>query len=123
MTIASMAYARLLIPMGAGILLSFVLLWAWRWWRARPGASALLTYLRLAGLARLSWGEAALLWRIARQQELPTPITLLVSRSTLGRHARAYARQPGVDRAAVLRRAASLRRRLFEPWDAAADAA
>lgn len=85
------------------------------WWKTRHlRSSPLLVFNRVAAACGLSLGDRVLLWRIARQQALPTPLTLLLSPTTLRHHARAYADARGfAGRAALMQRVATLRRRLF----------
>ena len=47
-------------------------------------------FLQLAEALGLGWRERWLLWRIARQQHLPSAITLLLSRQTLLHQGEAY---------------------------------
>jgi len=113
------------IILAAGVLLlvlGIVLLV--RWWRrrhlrSRPWA----VFNELATIAGLSLSDRWLLMRIARQQALPTPLTLLLSGRTLRIHARDYAaNQPPWRRAAIMQRVASIRRDIFGNMGAHADA-
>ena len=55
--------------------------------RSRPTT----LFLRVAEQLKLNWSDCWLLWRIARQQNLPSAITLLLSRNTLLTHAEGFA--------------------------------
>lgn len=72
--------------------------------RSRPG----VIFHHLARGCGLSVADELLLWRVARQQALPTPTTLLLSARTLRHHARRYA--------AGLRRSRQ-RRIMARVWD------
>ncbi len=54
--------------------------------RARPAA----TFLAVAWSLRLRWRDQWLLLRVARQQRLPSALTLLLSPATLQHHAQRY---------------------------------
>jgi hypothetical protein len=86
------------------------------WWRTRHlRPSPFWTFHHVAMRCGLTLGERVLLWRIARQQRLPSPLTLLLSPATMRHHARAYARvnAPAAGRAAFMHRVARLRRKVF----------
>lgn len=104
----------LLIGLG-GVLVAMSLLSLRAWWRMRDQRPApLLTFLQVCRLIDLPWADRWLLWRIARRQHLPSPLTLLLCPVTLRHHGRAYAETVGLaNPAGRLRRVASLRRRLF----------
>lgn len=76
-----------------GVLLVLGSLYAmWRMTRqAQEENQPMLIYSSLARDVGLSLGDQYLLYRIARQQMLPSPITLLISRRTLSHHALSYA--------------------------------
>ncbi|MEX0777105.1 MAG: hypothetical protein WD042_15480 [Phycisphaeraceae bacterium] len=87
-----------------------------RWWGQQQGQAApLRTFSHIAGDLGLTWVEQWLLWRIARQQQLPTPLTLLISPATLDHHAGRYVQSLAsprqVQRAEAKTQA--IRRRLF----------
>jgi hypothetical protein len=86
-----------------------------RWVRRRhERPRPLAVFGQLARLAGLSLGDQWLLWRIARQQALPGPATLLLSTRTLRVHGVAFVRQAAIwRRGARLRRVATIRRRLL----------
>ncbi|MFW6059711.1 MAG: hypothetical protein ACODAQ_05985 [Phycisphaeraceae bacterium] len=92
-----------------------------RRWRMRHLQShPMLVFHQVAATAGLNWWDRWLLIRIARQQALPTPLTLLLSGRTLRVHGRAYVEaQPPWRRAPVLQRIASIRRSLFGRMGAA----
>ena len=81
------------IMVAAGLLLLLISsLSLYRLWRTRDQRSTpLLVFHRLAKQFGLSLRDQWLLYRIARQQTLPTPLTLMLARDTLEHHARAYA--------------------------------
>ncbi len=65
--------------------------------RAPGDAAPLITFNDVAGRLGLSWRGRWLLIRIARQQQLPTPLALLLAPGTLSHHTKRYAAamQPG----------------------------
>ena len=78
--------------------------------QSRPGA----LFMRIAEQLKLHWTDSWLLWRIARQQNLPSALTLLLSRNTLLTHAEGYAaRMSARRRDRVLRHANRLAQTLF----------
>lgn len=88
---------RLLFPtryffMGASILLiNMGLLWLWK--RARQQhlrSKPLRTFRCFASSMHLSLADQWLLFRIARRQALPTPLTLMLSDTTLHHYAHRY---------------------------------
>ncbi len=104
------------IVIAAGILLTFLgLLLVVRWWHRRHLRSHPWgVFHHVAGAVGLSWSDRWLLMRIARQQKLPTPLTLVLSGRTLRMHGRAFAAvQPPWRRAVIMQRVASIRRDLF----------
>ena len=88
--------------------------WAIGWYRRRhERAQPLAVFRQLAAVGGLSLAEQWLLWRIARQQRLPGPATLLMSARTLRVHGSAFVRQTLWARAKRLRRVAGIRRKLM----------
>jgi len=85
------------------------------WWRRRHQRSKpLAVFHELASIGGLSLTDQWLLWRIARQQGLPSALTLLLSPQTLRIHGSAYARQRSVlYRATRMRRIAAIRHKLL----------
>ena len=80
--------------------------------RSHPSA----VFRRAAREARLSFSQQMLLWRIARQQALPTPLTLLLSATTLRHHASAYASTKSKEaEQMVLAHVEEIRNRMNEP--------
>lgn len=64
---------------------------AMRVYRSRRQRSMpLVTFHRLARGCGLSLTDQWLLWRVARHQALPTPLTLMLSTRTLHHHVRQY---------------------------------
>jgi len=89
-----------------------------RWWRARsraprPGA----TFQRVGRLAGLSRRQRWLLARVAKHENLPSPLTLMCSSRTLAHHGRRYATEVGGGQPApaMLRRLARIQTTLFAP--------
>lgn len=63
-----------------------------RWWLARHNdPSPLVLYSAIARKAGLSLTDRFVLWRIARTQDLPTPIALLLAKGALRHYAQQYA--------------------------------
>ncbi|MEM6459693.1 MAG: hypothetical protein AAF710_09925 [Planctomycetota bacterium] len=102
-------------------LLSLISLLGWlRRQRVRP--HRMVVFNRVGREMGLTLTDRRLLWRIARDAGLPTPLALLLTPGTLGRHARDHARQPRKNfwrdrprRVHALARAASIRRHVFGP--------
>jgi len=110
------------ILFAGGLLLTALGVWLLiRWWRKRHSRSRpWAVFLEVAQVAGLSVSDRWLLVRIARQQALPTPLTLLLSGRTLRLHAREFAAaQPPWRRAALMQRVASIRRDVFGDMGAA----
>ncbi|MEX2212558.1 MAG: hypothetical protein WD768_00425 [Phycisphaeraceae bacterium] len=105
----------LLLFFFAGVAL--LLLWVWLRQRAKAHAAQdtpMSVFRALARQLRVSLFDRLLLMRVARRQELPSPLTLLLSARTIRHHARAFAAPMHRYRAAALMlRVARLRRRLF----------
>jgi len=79
--------------------------------RSKP----LLTFHDLASHVGLSLKDQWLLMKIGRGEALATPLTLLLSRSTLRHHAERYAQSLSTRRrVAVLRRIAAMRQMLYD---------
>ena len=99
------------IIIGAGVVLLIVAALAiYRLWSHRHERSApLLVFNRVAASQGLKLADRWFLWRIATQQTLPTPLTLLLSPPTLFHHGRSFAasRAPW-RRAAILRHVAAI---------------
>lgn len=76
----------------------------------RPG----WTFLRVAVRLRIGPWDQWLLSKIAEAERLPTPLTLLVSASTLRHHGRRYLKKlPAVEREWAARRVVRMERRIF----------
>jgi len=74
-----------------GLLIVLLALWGFK--RARQhqhAAGPVVVFHRIANNVGLTLYDQWLLLRISRQQLLPTPITLMLSGTTLDHHARAY---------------------------------
>ncbi|MFP4145268.1 MAG: HEAT repeat domain-containing protein [Phycisphaeraceae bacterium] len=107
-----------LLPAVGGLLVGIGGLALWRWWR-QPGPRPGRVFREVASSAGLGWRQRRLLVRIAREQGLPTPLTLMLSSRTLSVHARAYvARRPdGLAKREALRQVALVRLALSHPID------
>ncbi len=106
------------VKVAAGLLLLVALSGLWRvaksaWRRAAGRAEPITLFVRVAGQLGLGWADCWVLWRIARQAGLASPLTLLLSGSTLIHHAGHCAEQLPTDRAQrLVRRARAIGRRL-----------
>ncbi len=81
----------LLVGLGS-ILIIIVAVSMRRWWVGRhDDPSPLVLYSAISRKAGLSWADRFLLWRIARANALPTPITLLLARGSLRHYASTFA--------------------------------
>ena len=95
------------------------LLLLWVWLRQRAKAQTTLSspnslFRVLTRKLRVGFYDRLLLRRVARQQALPSPLTLLFSAQAIRHHARQFAASMHRYRAAALmHRIARLRRRLF----------
>lgn len=92
-------------------------LWLRDHWRSRHVRSApLLTFIYVARTLGLSPADCWLLIRIARQQNLPSPLTLILSDNTLQWHGRQYADSVvPFRRSALQRRLRTISACLFDP--------
>ncbi len=64
---------------------------AWGRWRVK--LAPLRAYRDVARQARLGWADQWWLWRLARRQQLASPLTLLVCDATLAHHAQQVAQR------------------------------
>lgn len=84
-------WSIVIVGLGA-ILAAIAAVSLYRWWQRRnDDPTPLVLFSAIARKAGLSWGERLLLWRIARNQKLETPIALLLARGTLRHHAAGFA--------------------------------
>ena len=85
------------------------------WYRNRHlHSSPLSVFNQVAAACQLSNRDRLLLWWIARRQNLPSPLTLMASPTTLRHHAElACQDRSRISKAHHLRRIARLRRQLF----------
>lgn len=102
------------LMMGVGLLVVGRWVWMWRG-RLLRWMEPWRVYGRVARGVGLTLGERVLLWRISRSLGLVSPITLLLSESTMRHHTDRYlgdlsARHKQVERRVV----ESIRMRLFE---------
>lgn len=104
-----------ILGIGAVLVLLIVTSWVKQWIRKRRDAHApLASFDQMMRDLGVGWSDRKLLIRIAQQQKLPAPLTLVLSGETLSFHAAAYAGvQPTMYRNLILSRAAALRLRLF----------
>lgn len=104
---------------GGALLMALGVVLMVRWWRGRHQRSKpWAVFQQIAGVAELGVADQWLLVRIARQQRLPTPLTLLLSGRTLRMHGRAFVEtQVPWRRVAIMRRIASIRRHVFGHMD------
>jgi len=80
----------------AGLLLLLAAAWGWQRHKQRHLRSEpMLTFHQIAATMGLSLKQQWLLVRIARSEELPTPLTLMLSSATLSHHARRFAESTG----------------------------
>ncbi|MEX0653092.1 MAG: hypothetical protein WD534_06585 [Phycisphaeraceae bacterium] len=108
------------VIVAGSILLAVMLLVAlwigWKQRRAQPRPWRV--FHRVARHMGLTWREQWLLVRIARHGQLPSPLTLMLSRRTLGYYTKQYvAGRPPRRRATVVRRVVAIRQALFDPPD------
>ena len=87
----------------------------WRYARGEVTLRPLpaVRFVRWAERCGLSRSQQWLLWRIARQQGLPTPLTLLLSPRTLRVHGHLYIEARGDDSRSDRRALCAVRRRVF----------
>lgn len=81
-----------LLLVGIGItLIAIVAISFRRWWLGRhQDPSPLALFSAIARKAGLGWRDRYLLWRIAKSFDLPTPITLMLSRGALRHYTDLY---------------------------------
>jgi len=80
----------LLVGIGA-VLMTIVAVSLRRWWRSRHSdPSPMVLFSAIARKAGLGWRDRYLLWRIARIFDLPSPITLMLSKGTLRHYSDLY---------------------------------
>lgn len=99
-----------------GLLVALVLvLWLWRWYRQRAEHTGpIATFQTAAVHFGLNWQDRWLLIRISLQQNLPSPITLMLSSATLEHHAHGYVESVSPKRRQrVLTRIDRISRQLF----------
>ena len=81
--------SAVLVALGLVLLLASI--WGWRWHQRRHLRSEpIRVFHQVASQVGMSLKQQWLLVRIARQQHLPTPLTLMLSGKTLEHHAQAY---------------------------------
>jgi hypothetical protein len=74
------------------LLMVLLAIWLKQWYKNRPiDPTPNRLFRKLARQLQLGLWDQWLLLRIAREQQLPSPLTLLLSRSTLLHHGSAYA--------------------------------
>lgn len=99
----------------AGVVALLFGLWGWqRRNRRATDPDAMDVYGDIARRIRLPHADRRLLAKVAMQQKLPSPITLLLSSTTLAHHGRYYVESlPAWRQPAVRARLSSVRRYLF----------
>jgi hypothetical protein len=97
------------------VLVVLTTLWVRQWIKDRPkDPTAYAIFRKLARDLNLSLRDQWLLSRISRNQQLPSPITLMLSRQTYDHHAQAYIAQlVDIRRPGVGQRVQSIESRLF----------
>jgi len=104
----------LLMTLGALVCLLVVLYLIKKWKRRREQSRPINVFKRVAKRVGIHPADQHLLMRIARHQNLPSPLTLLLSATTLRHHAHYYAEaQPARQRTQIMSRIAAIRRDLF----------
>lgn len=104
------------ILLAAGIVLVGIsLLSLIRWWKTRhERSSPMLVFFQVALRMGLGVLDGWLLYRIARQQRLPTPLTLMLTPATLEHHTDRFVARFSPGRAEMVRhRVRSIEQRLF----------
>lgn len=77
----------------------------YRWWKTRHlRSNPMLVYYQIGVGLDLSLSDLWLLYRIARREHLPTPLTLMMSPNTLHHHAERYVERMSPGRAEVITR-------------------
>jgi hypothetical protein len=77
-----------------GLIVLMLAIWGWKYNQQRHLRSTpMAIFHRIAGHLHLNLQQQWLLLRIARQQTLPSPLTLMLSSATLEHHASQYAKQ------------------------------
>lgn len=105
-----------LLLVGLGLtLVGITLISLHRWWKRRQDdPSALVLFSAIARKAGLGWSDRLTLWRVARANDLPSPIALLLARGALRHYADQYAlAKPGRARQRLDRRVARIEAELF----------
>lgn len=106
-----------LLLVGLGLtLIAITVISTRRWWLARQNdPSPLVIYSAVARKAGLTWPDRLLLWRVARSCELPTPISLLLSRGALRTFTTRFAQQRSpATQQRLTQRVAKIEAALFE---------
>lgn len=85
-----MPWELLLAGIGATLIIIAMISFR-RWWRNRHNdPSPMVLFSAISRKAGLGWRDRYLLWRIARIFDLPTPITLMLSKGTLRHYSELY---------------------------------
>lgn len=103
----------LLVGIGTTLIVIVVISFR-RWWKGRhldPSAGALFS--AIARKAGLGWRDRYLLWRISRTFNLPTPITLMLSRGALRHYTDLYLSNRDSTNARASQRLAQIESMLF----------
>lgn len=95
-----MPWELLLAGIGA-MMMMVVVISLRRWWLGRHAdPTPMVLFSAIARKAGLGWHDRYLLWRISRTFDLPTPITLMLSKGTLRHYSDLYlnSHSPGTNR-------------------------
>ena len=91
-----MPWELLMVGIGATLTAIVVISLRRRWIGRHENPGPLMMFNAIARKAGLSWQERFILWRIARANDLPTPIALLLARGALRHYAEQYARHHNI---------------------------
>ena len=109
-----MPWELLLVGIGATLMV-IVVISIRRWWISRHNdPSPMVLFTAIARKTGLGWRDRYLLWRIAKTFDLPTPITLMLSRGALRHYTDLYlSRQSGSSYRRVGQQASRIESALF----------
>lgn len=91
-----MPWELLMVGIGATLTAIVVISLRRRWIRRHENPGPLTLFSAIARKAGLSWQDRYILWRIARANDLPTPIALLLARGALQHYAQQYTRHRSI---------------------------
>ena len=109
-----MPWELLIAGIGATLLV-IVIVSLRRWWASRhEDPSPMVLFTAIARKAGLGWRDRLLLWRVSRAFNLPTPITLMLSRGALRHYIDLYlSSRSGSSSRRIGQRAAQIESTLF----------